>query len=125
MNRNIVGSCPVCSSKMIVTELECPNCHTKISGQFELGKFSWLTREQLEFVEVFVRLRGNIKEVEEELGISYPTVRKKLDEVIQALGYHPEESPEDNKVEERNAVLNELDSGEIDFEETLKKLEEL
>ncbi|MBS3812676.1 DUF2089 family protein, partial [Candidatus Bipolaricaulota bacterium] len=48
MNRNIVGSCPVCSSKMIVTELECPNCHTKISGKFELGKFSWLTREQLE-----------------------------------------------------------------------------
>ncbi len=125
MNRKIPGGCPVCNSKMIVTELECPNCHTKISGKFELGKFSRLTREQLDFVEVFVRLRGNIKEVEEEMGISYPTVRKKLDEVIQALGYHPEESPEDNKVEERSAVLNDLDSGEIGFEEAIKKLEDL
>ncbi len=110
---------------MLVTELECPHCHTKVSGKFELGKFSQLDPEQLEFVEVFIKLRGNIKEVEEEMGISYPTVRKKLDKVIQALGFSPEESPEDIKAEERVDVLAALEKGDIEYSEAIKKLKNL
>ncbi|MCF7890405.1 DUF2089 domain-containing protein [Candidatus Bipolaricaulota bacterium] len=125
MPKKLIGKCPVCGKDMKVTELECPGCHTQVSGQFDLGKFSRLNRQQLEFVKVFIRLRGNIKEVEEEMGISYPTVRKKLDEVIEALGYRPEESPDDEAVEKRNEVLDALDKGEIDFEEAKTKLEEL
>lgn len=125
MPEKVIGKCPVCGQNMRVTELECPSCHTQVSGQFDLGKFSRLNRKQLDFVEVFIRLRGNIKEVEEEMGISYPTVRKKLDEVIEALGYRPEKSPDDETVEKRTKVLNALDEGEIDFEEAKNKLKEL
>ena len=125
MKKKVIGQCPVCGTGMKVTELECPSCHTKVSGQFDLGKFSQLNRDQLEFVEVFVRLRGNIKEVEEELGISYPTVRKKLDDVIETLGYSPGESPEDTKKEERTEILTALDEGEIDFKDAMKRLENL
>jgi len=125
MNEKVLGQCPVCGGDMKVTELECSSCRTRVSGRFDPGKFSRLDEDQLEFVEVFVKLRGNIKEVEEELGISYPTVRKKLDVVIETLGFSPEESPEDTKSEERTEVLDALDTGEIDFKQALKKLEKL
>lgn len=125
MKKEVIGSCPVCGERMRVTELQCSNCRTQVKGQFELGNFSRLDEEQREFVEIFIRLRGNIKEVEEELGISYPTVRKKLDEVIEALGYIPEESPGDEKDEKRREVLNALDEGEIGFEEAKSRLERL
>lgn len=125
MTKKVIGKCPVCGQNMKVTELECPSCHTRVSGQFDLGKFSRLNRKQLEFVEVFIRLRGNIKEVEEEMGISYPTVRKKLEEVIEALGYRPEEEPKAERAKRRKEVLNELDEGEIDVEEAKDKLQEL
>ncbi|MBS3787218.1 DUF2089 domain-containing protein [Candidatus Bipolaricaulota bacterium] len=125
MPEKVIGKCPVCGQNMRVTELECPGCHTKVRGQLDLGKFSRLNQNQLEFVEVFIRLRGNIKEVEEEMGISYPTVRKKLDEVIEALGYRPEKSPDNEAVKKRNEVLDALDDGEIDFEEAKNRLEEL
>ena len=125
MTEKVIGKCPVCEKNMRVTELECPDCHTQIRGNFTMGKFSRLNEKQLGFVEVFIRLRGNIKEVEEEMGISYPTVRKRLDEVIEALGYKPEESPNDDTVEKRTEVLNALDEGEISFEDAKNKLEEL
>ena len=125
MSEKVLGQCPVCGADMKVTELECSKCRTRISGNFDLGKFSRLSQEQLEFVEVFVKLRGNIKEVEEELGISYPTVRKKLDNVIESMGFSPEESPEDTKAEERSQILEALDSGEINFEEAKMKLKNL
>lgn len=125
MKKKVIGKCPVCGNRMRVTELKCPSCHTKLSGDFELGKFSQLSPEQLDFVEVFIRLRGNIKEVEEEMDISYPTVRKKLDEVIKSLGYKPEESPDDATEEKQNKVLSALENGEIEFEEAKRKLQEL
>lgn len=121
MTHKVVGKCPVCGVDMKVTELECPSCHTKVSGQFDLGKFARLDPEQLKFVELFIRLRGNIKEVEEEMGISYPTVRKKLDRVIKTLGF----SPEDTKAEERTEVLNDLEQGKIEYEEAIERLESL
>lgn len=125
MKEKVLGKCPVCGENLRVTKLECPSCHTEVGGDFELGKFSQLNDQQLEFVEVFIKLRGNIKEVEEEMGISYPTVRKKLDQVIEALGYRPEEGPVDDTTEKRKEVLNALDEGEIDFEEAKNKLQEL
>ncbi len=125
MPKKIIGKCPVCDGEMKVTELECTNCHTQVSGQFELGRFSRLNQTQLEFIEVFIKLRGNIKEVEEEMGISYPTVRKKLDEVIESLGYRPEESPDDETVKKRKEVLNALEEGEIGVKEAKSKLQEL
>ena len=104
---------------MEVVKTTCSNCNTSIEGHFTLCKFCRLTNEQKNFIEVFVKNRGNIKEIEKELGISYPTVRNKLENVIEALGYSPKYSvPVVNKKE----ILEKLSSGEISSEEALKLL---
>jgi hypothetical protein len=105
-----------------VRKLHCPECDTSIEGRFALCRFCYLNTEQREFAETFIRCRGNIKEVERELGVSYPTVRSRLDAVIQALGYkvEPEEpAPAD---EARRKVLEALNRGEIKADEAVKLL---
>jgi hypothetical protein len=88
-NYQVSGRCPVCGEQMYVTRLECGNCHSALEGHFQLGPFQNLTSEQLQFLEVFIRCRGQNKAIQELLNISYPTVIKKLDELIVALGYEP------------------------------------
>lgn len=124
--RRLPGRCPVCEDEMMVTRLRCPSCETAIEGTFALDKFARLSREQLEFIEVFIKSRGNIKEVERELGISYPTVRGRLDNVIEALGYRVEHSPEDGGPPRtrRKEVLDALNKGEITSEEALRLLKQ-
>lgn len=122
MRKDVLGKCPVCNDELKVTELSCSKCKTKISGEFYLDKFCRLDKEKRYFAEIFIKNRGNIKEIEKELGISYPTVRKLLDEVIVALGYS-------NKVEnteiEKNEILEKLSKGEISSDEALKLLGEI
>ena len=119
MKRMVLGKCPICNSKLKVVRLQCENCKTGIDGNFELDKFSYLTDEQKEFIEIFVKNRGNIKEIEKDLGISYPTVRRNLDQVIEALGYSVKPSEEEvNKKE----ILEKLSLGELTSEEALKRL---
>ena len=81
MAREVLGKCPVCGSDTEITKISCNSCGTKIEGQFQLCKFCRLTAEQKTFLDAFIKCRGNIKEVEKELGISYPTVKNKLDDV--------------------------------------------
>lgn len=120
MKREVLGKCPVCGEELFVTKLSCHNCHTEIEGDFALCKFCKLSDEQKNFVEIFIKSRGNIKEIEKEMGISYPTVRGKLENVIEALGYSPKyEEPKIDKKE----ILKRLDSGEITSEEALKLLQ--
>jgi hypothetical protein len=89
----VIGRCPVCGDELAVTRLHCGSCNTQIEGRFQLGRFQRLTADQLAFVEVFVKNRGIIKDVEAELGISYPTVRARLDEALRAMGYPAGASP--------------------------------
>ena len=115
----ILCKCPVCSSRLKVTSLKCDECNTVIENQFELSKFDYLNSEQLYFIEVFLKSRGNIKDVEKELGISYPTVRAKLDEVITALGYTVlKQKPSVDKKD----VIDMLEKGEITADEALNML---
>ena len=125
MAHDLLGKCPVCGENMRITKLKCHQCHTEISGNFKLDKFLRLEQEQLEFVEVFIKSRGNIKEVEREMGISYPTVRNKLDDVIEALGYNAQDSPDDATAEKRKEVLDSLEKGEIDSEEAVEMLKKI
>ena len=119
MTYKILCKCPVCSSRLKVTRLKCDECSTVIENQFELSKFDYLNSEQLSFIEVFLKSRGNIKDVEKELGISYPTVRAKLDEVIIALGYTvSNQKPSTDKKD----VIDMLEKGEITAEEALGML---
>ncbi|MFW5991813.1 MAG: DUF2089 domain-containing protein [Halanaerobiaceae bacterium] len=122
MTNKLPGKCPVCGDDLKVIKLKCPSCQTGLSGNFHPGKFSKLDTDQLHFVEVFIKSRGNIKEVERELGISYPTVRNKLEEVIKIMGYNAKKSPEDNTTVRRKSILDALEKGEIDPMEAIKRL---
>jgi len=116
MTYKILCKCPVCRAKLKVTSLKCDDCGTVIENQFELSKFDYLNSEQLYFIEVFLKSRGNIKDVEKELGISYPTVRAKLDEVITTLGYAViKQKPSVDKKD----VVDMLEKGEITADEAL------
>ncbi len=125
MAHELIGKCPVCSQELEVTKLNCRYCGTSIEGNFEICKFCRLEPEQKNFIEVFIKCRGNIKEVEKELGISYPTVRSKLDQVIKSLGYDVAVVPEDDKGKKRKDVLDMLNSGELSSKEAVKILKEL
>lgn len=116
--KNLYG-CPVCDHELTIKSYQCKHCGTKIEGDFKLDKFSRLSQEEKDFIELFVMKRGSIKDIEKELGISYPTVRNKLDEVIAALGYKVETS--NSRVE----ILQMLDNGEISMEEAQKLLEQI
>lgn len=119
MKKEVIGKCPVCQSELKVTEITCKKCKTKISGEFDLCKFCKLDTEQKYFAEIFIKNRGNIKEIEKELGVSYPTVRRLLDEVISSLGYKPQSGVTSvNKSE----ILEKLSKGEITSNEALKIL---
>jgi len=127
--RRMPSRCPVCNEEMIVTRLRCTSCDTAVEGSFEVSKLARLSREHQEFVEIFIKCRGNIKEVERELGISYPTVRGRLDGVIEALGYRvdPGAVAETNQAKQarRKEILDALNRGEISSEDAVKALRNL
>lgn len=85
MDRKMLESCPSCGGALAITEIECVRCDTQIRSRYHAGPFSGLSEEQTTFLRIFVMSRGNLSEVEKRLGVSYPTVRAKLDEVIQRL----------------------------------------
>jgi len=122
----IPSQCPICGGEISVTRIQCRDCNTSIEGQFYSRTFSQLTPKQMEFVETFIRLEGKITHMEKELNLSYPTIRKMLHDVIRALGYEPggEDELAELSEEERQQILNELDSGKISLEDALKKLKE-
>ncbi len=119
MKKTVLGNCPVCDNKLKVVKLQCDHCDTTIGGRFELDKFSYLSKEDKNFIEVFMKNRGNIKEIEKELGVSYPTVRRQLDKVIEALGYPTYDTQEQYS---KKDILERLQKGELKSEEALKLL---
>ncbi|HEY75468.1 MAG TPA: DUF2089 domain-containing protein [Thermoflexia bacterium] len=115
--------CPVCHDDLLITRLVCRNCGTALEGRFTMGRLAQLTPDQLHFVEVFLRCEGKITRVQEELGLSYPTVRSRLEEVIRALGYEVGRDQADLE-ERRREVLERLARKEISAEEALHLLQE-
>jgi len=104
---------------MQVTVLSCDHCGTEVHGNFESSGLQRLAAEQLDFVEVFVRCRGNLKEVERELHLSYPTIRTRLDQVVQDMGYGlPIVQTNQNAAD----ILDALSTGDLTFDEALLKL---
>lgn len=121
----IPSQCPVCTRALYLERVRCTACGTAVEGRFALDWPARLTREQLAFVRVFVTCGGKIKDVEEKLGISYPTVVSRLDEVIAAVaGADDPPPPPAPRSSSRREILERLSRGELDArdaERLLKK----
>ena len=94
MPHDVISTCPVCSGELAVTRLHCRSCGTTLEGEFSVGRFGRLTKEQLVLLESFLRSRGNLRDMERELGISYPTVRSRVEALVRALGFGPRDGDE-------------------------------
>ena len=120
----IPQSCPSCSSPLVVTQLNCTACGTGVVGRFELSPFFRLSPESLQFLETFVRNRGNVKEMERETGESYWAIRRRLDEVIAEMGMESPQ-PESDLSTRRQEILSRLSRGEINMQEATRLLSQL
>lgn len=116
--------CPLTGGEIIVTRIYCPDADVSIEGRFAVAEppFAQLTPEQIQFVEIFVRNEGKLNRMEEDLGLSYPTIRSRLHDVIRTLGYEPGKEEAAPAVD-RKAVLASLEAGTLSFDEAMKKLE--
>lgn len=115
----MINKCPNCGDQMVITSYRCSNCYTEVHGEFEIDSFSRLDKEDKEFIELFLQKRGSIKDVGEEIGISYPTVRNRIDKIVAKLGGKVD------KKSHRLDILNMLDNGEISTEKAKELLEEI
>lgn len=112
--------CPICQSELEIVRLHCNSCDTALEGHFAMGHFSNLTPDQLNFIFTFVRVEGKLNRMEQELNLSYPTIRNRLHEVIRSLGYEPgkDETPEiDTRM-----VISDLESGKISPDQAMRML---
>jgi len=141
MVHDVIATCPVCANELTITRLHCRSCGTALEGEFGVGRFGRLDREQMSLLESFLRSRGNLKEMERELGISYPTVRGRVDALIRALGLAdgapledaPDVDADDTAVAaasanvnaERRSILERLARKELDAEEAAAALRAL
>src|SRR5215218_3675752 len=127
MPHDVISTCPVCAGELAVTRLHCRSCGTTLEGEFTVGRFGRLTKEQLTLLESFLRSRGNLRDMERELGISYPTVRGRVEALVRALGFGPRdgsEEAEDDALRTGNAdvaagrqqILKRLAKGEMGAE---------
>ena len=123
--RKVLEHCPSCGGELEVTRMSCTECDTVIQGHYTLCRFCSLSPTQTRLLEVFVQTRGNVKEMERELGISYWTIRKQIDALILALGLEvPRESMVDIEVRQ-NEILQALERGEIDGTEAIERIQSL
>jgi hypothetical protein len=119
---SVIGQCPICNDTLHVTRLHCRNCDTSIEGHFSLGRLYQLSPEQLSFIETFIKCEGKINRVEQEMGMSYPAVRSRLTEVIEAMGYEVGPSEPELSPEARQSILDDISSGKLSAEEGLSIL---
>ena len=143
MVHDVIATCPVCSGELTIARLHCRSCGTALEGEFGVGRFGRLDREQMALLESFLRSRGNLKEMERELGISYPTVRGRVDALIRSLGLsdgstEPDAefgtdvvgdvdgpTPDADPADARRAILERLARREISAEDAATALREL
>lgn len=120
----LIYKCPVCNEDLVITHLYCSHCRTTIEGKFNLpsSPFSKLNPEQMQFLLTFIRCEGKFNRMEEELKISYPTLRSRFNELLQSMGFEAEEAEIKLSQEERKKILGDLNKGRISAEEAQIRL---
>ena len=113
MPHDVISTCPVCSGELAVTRLHCRSCGTTLEGDFSVGRFGRLSREQLALLESFLRSRGNLREMERELGLSYPTVRSRVEALVRSLGFGPRADADDQEADAPDPVDAAADAADI------------
>jgi hypothetical protein len=130
--------CPACGGPITITECQCDQCHLQLRGEFAPGPFSGFSEDQWTFVRAFIKARGNLSELEKVLGVSYPTIRNKLDEIINLLDRsefeakaaakkpaNPPEAPDKGDESARKSILAQVANREITAAEGLARLQNL
>jgi len=112
-------SCPVCASELVVTGCGCPECGTGITGQFRMSPYDGLTDDEHEMLRVFLVSRGNMRELEKHLGVSYPTTRQRFADLLAKLGL---EDPAAATSIDRDKVLADVAAGRLSVDEAEKLL---
>ena len=128
MPHEVIATCPVCAGELAVTRLRCATCGTTLEGDFSVGRFSRLNREQTQLLESFLRSRGNLREMERELGISYPTVRSRVEALVRSLGFGPRSDDDEATGEpapSREEILERLARHEISAEQAAQAIRAL
>jgi hypothetical protein len=124
------ANCPICGGSVVVTKFDCHGCGSSVSGEFaQTGNpFSALGADQIEFLKVFVKCEGRLNRMEGELGVSYPTIRNRLQDLVKTMGYEPSKdeprdaAPKPMGEDERRRILDELDAGRLNAEQAMKML---
>jgi hypothetical protein len=111
-------SCPVCGDTLALTRLSCASCETELSGNFESCEFCALGADDRDVLRVFLASRGNMKDLERHLGVSYPTARARFDALLGMLGLEPPMAAAPSRVE----LMEQVARGEIDIDEALRRL---
>jgi hypothetical protein len=125
MAHDVISTCPVCAGELAVTRLRCTSCGTTLEGEFSVGRFARLGRDQMALLESFLRARCNLRDIEREMGISYPTVRSRVEALVRALGFGPRadddadggDDAERTAPQTREAILERLARHEISAED--------
>ena len=135
MTQPMPNKCPLCSGEMEVTEIHCTHCDVQMHGQFTIAPYRNLDAEQIRFLETFLRCRGVIRDMEAALGISYPTVRARLDALLVSLGFDggpyaeapasPAPMTAAQKAARRKEILAAIESGTLDADAGLNALQAL
>jgi len=116
---DVIATCPVCSGELMVTRLRCGDCATTLEGEFGVGRYARLTREQVAVLESFLRSRGNLRDMERELGISYPTVRARVEALVRTLGFGPRDEAEATPAAPAPATAEEITAARREILERL------
>jgi len=117
-----IGICPICQGELTVSEYSCPECGVSLRGSFRMCDLCNLAREQQHFIRVFLKCQGNIREVERNLGLSYPTVKARLADINRRLDL--QDFSDYVESQNRLALLRELAGGNVSVEDALRWIEQ-
>ena len=120
-----LNKCPICGGELIVKEYECLDCHTTISGEFKVEKVFKLSQEKLDFLFDYLKLRGNLKELGNKMGVSYPTIRLRFDELLDELGIKAEKETREEEKKKIADILDAISKGEIKAKEGMEQIKKI